>query len=575
MPYGPPDAGADIADVDAESFSPQTCWEKLEILRQCGEAAALVSLHESLLFSSKVVGGVGEEMHEFPKLEKTFLDISVKQTVDSVYYCSAFRLQEKVIVRFFETRTFSGATKLKIVPIIADQSRLDDIFTYKVFSESDFQEHFGSKNYKRIGADNHKVLTPADYNRVIKNETESVKKLIATLYDRLALYENFICLFALISFQQLVSQAENCQSDKQGLIFRPFYFDISIKLDPNSLHKFSTAIKTFEKTEEDLGANFFLDNFSMHATLLENQLEVLNSIPNYHWLSHPHSYTSLEGTNVPIKKVAVSYPQYFSTKHPRFLPASPRNRIIYFILRGEMTEVSRTVEFGLAVFSSTRLYEIVTPDSPPQVMQLIWPQIWEVRAIFHGERKENMVEKCNIKPSRKTIEIGKPLNNLKTLKPLVKSIVEPQSVDYPKLPTVDGLKRVEEKETSIRTEDEFCSNEKSESKKIYKCKLCNKIFNRRYNLRVHRVSHTDKSTYQCLVCAKNFVTLHIFKQHISLHGRTIVCKSCDKQFILETDFWLHTRICRVRRCYRCVRCNKTCQGQTNFTNHNCSKKLGP
>ena len=109
---------------------------------------------------------------------------------------------------------------------------------------------------------------------MIKNETESVKKLIANLYERLASYENFICLFALISFQQLVSHAQNCQSDKLGWIVPPFYFDISIKLDPNSLHKFSTAIKKFEKKEEDLGANFFLDNFSMHATLLENQLEV-------------------------------------------------------------------------------------------------------------------------------------------------------------------------------------------------------------------------------------------------------------------------------------------------------------
>lgn len=57
----------------------------------------------------------------------------------------------------------------------------------------------------------------------------------------------------------------------------------------------------------------------------------------------------------------------------------------------------------------------------------------------------------------------------------------------------------------------------SNSDSLYPCNLCDKVFNRPYNLKSHQKTHSDEKPFACNYCAKSFARSHDRKRHEKLH----------------------------------------------------------
>ncbi|KAI9293979.1 hypothetical protein K502DRAFT_284670, partial [Neoconidiobolus thromboides FSU 785] len=49
----------------------------------------------------------------------------------------------------------------------------------------------------------------------------------------------------------------------------------------------------------------------------------------------------------------------------------------------------------------------------------------------------------------------------------------------------------------------------------YQCDICGKIFDRKYVLKRHRGSHTNKQKYHCKPCNIGFYRKDIFDRHLA------------------------------------------------------------
>ncbi|XP_061607334.1 PR domain zinc finger protein 15 isoform X4 [Phyllopteryx taeniolatus] len=92
-----------------------------------------------------------------------------------------------------------------------------------------------------------------------------------------------------------------------------------------------------------------------------------------------------------------------------------------------------------------------------------------------------------------------------------------------------------------------------EHKRVYRCSLCNKVFQNSSNLNRHIRSHGDK-LFKCDDCDKLFSRKESLKQHISYkHSKNVPdleykykCNTCDKSFRLENALKFHN--CRTATC---------------------------
>ena len=55
--------------------------------------------------------------------------------------------------------------------------------------------------------------------------------------------------------------------------------------------------------------------------------------------------------------------------------------------------------------------------------------------------------------------------------------------------------------------------DKNIKKNIFECMICNKIFNRKYNLKRHYLVHTKKYPYKCDKCGKGFIENNVLLKH--------------------------------------------------------------
>ena len=72
-------------------------------------------------------------------------------------------------------------------------------------------------------------------------------------------------------------------------------------------------------------------------------------------------------------------------------------------------------------------------------------------------------------------------------------------------------------------------NDKHNNINLYKCRICNKIFKRKYSLKMHYQTHLSftnhiiKSYYICIKCDTSFVTKSNLNKHIkSIHGSSVI-----------------------------------------------------
>uniref|UniRef100_A0A4W5LT84 PR/SET domain 15 n=1 Tax=Hucho hucho TaxID=62062 RepID=A0A4W5LT84_9TELE len=115
-------------------------------------------------------------------------------------------------------------------------------------------------------------------------------------------------------------------------------------------------------------------------------------------------------------------------------------------------------------------------------------------------------------------------------------------------------------------------------KRLYKCTLCNKVFQNSSNLNRHIRSHGDK-LFKCDECDKMFSRKESLKQHISYkHSKNepdveyrYKCNTCDKAFRLENALEFHN--CRTDdKTFQCEICSRFFSTNSNLSKH--KKKHG-
>ncbi|XP_077403704.1 PR domain zinc finger protein 15 isoform X2 [Vanacampus margaritifer] len=117
-----------------------------------------------------------------------------------------------------------------------------------------------------------------------------------------------------------------------------------------------------------------------------------------------------------------------------------------------------------------------------------------------------------------------------------------------------------------------------EHKRVYRCSLCNKVFQNSSNLNRHIRSHGDK-LFKCDECDKLFSRKESLKQHISYkHSKNkpdleykYKCNTCDKSFRLENALQFHN--CRTDdKTFQCDICSRFFSTNSNLSKH--KKKHG-
>ncbi|XP_029030271.1 PR domain zinc finger protein 15 isoform X2 [Betta splendens] len=117
-----------------------------------------------------------------------------------------------------------------------------------------------------------------------------------------------------------------------------------------------------------------------------------------------------------------------------------------------------------------------------------------------------------------------------------------------------------------------------EHKRVYRCSLCNKVFQNSSNLNRHIRSHGDK-LFKCDECDKLFSRKESLKQHISYkHSKNMPdqeykykCNTCEKSFRLENALKFHN--CRTDdKTFQCDICSRFFSTNSNLSKH--KKKHG-
>ncbi|XP_051903946.1 PR domain zinc finger protein 15 [Hippocampus zosterae] len=117
-----------------------------------------------------------------------------------------------------------------------------------------------------------------------------------------------------------------------------------------------------------------------------------------------------------------------------------------------------------------------------------------------------------------------------------------------------------------------------EHKRVYRCSLCNKVFQNSSNLNRHIRSHGDK-LFKCDECDKLFSRKESLKQHISYkHSKNAPdleykykCNTCEKSFRLENALKFHN--CRTDdKTFQCDICSRFFSTNSNLSKH--KKKHG-
>ena len=101
------------------------------------------------------------------------------------------------------------------------------------------------------------------------------------------------------------------------------------------------------------------------------------------------------------------------------------------------------------------------------------------------------------------------------------------------------------------------------------CEYCDRIFNRKSTLDLHRQTHTGIKNFSCQLCLTQFTRKAHLQIHMRIHDniKPYTCDLCNKAFVKSGDLLRHKRIHSDERNYSCETCSKTFKRSSDVTTH--------